>query len=155
MLPKVKIGPVSPAASVQALAGPVRKLPNAALTDAEHAGQRELRVVERLRRADVGVGGDEVLLGLQDVGPPLEQRRRQVRRESRRDQLVDRLAARDRRRDCGPSRTAIRFSCAAICCSSAGIAASACWYCDWTCATSTCDTTPPLKRSSKIRCVSA
>ena len=35
------------------------------------------------------------------------------------------------------------------------VAASACWYCDSTCLSSTSDTTPPLKRRSKMRAVSA
>ena len=63
---------------------------------AQQAGERDRRVVERARRADVRVRGNEVLLGLQDVGPPLEERRGQVRGDRRRGELVDRLAARDR-----------------------------------------------------------
>ena len=53
-----------------------------------------------------------------------------------------------------PSRIEIRFSSAAICCSMAGIAAAACWYCDRICETSVCDTMPALKRRSKMRAVS-
>ena len=48
----------------------------------------------------------------------------------------------------------MRFSTTAICCSRAGIAASACMCCDLTCETSDIDTIPGWNRRSKIRAVS-
>ncbi len=49
----------------------------------------------------------------------------------------------------------MRFSSTAICCSRAGIAASASICCDLICETSDIDTIPDRKRRSKIRAVSA
>ena len=133
----------------------MRKLVNAALTEPSEPVRRELRVVQRARRADVGVGGDEVLLGLQDVGPALEQRRGQVGREYPAATSSSMLLPRGIGYGLRPCSTAIRFSCAAMRCSSEGMAASACWYCDWTCSSSSFETTPPLCRSSKMRSVFA
>src|SRR5581483_4047694 len=51
----------------------------------------------RTRDANLRVGGDELLFGLLDVGPPRDQRRRQPCRQFRRVRLLDeRQAARDR-----------------------------------------------------------
>ena len=65
---------------------------------AERAGEREGRVVERARRADVGVGGNEVLLGLHDIRAALQQRGGEVGGDQGRNELVDGFPARDRRR---------------------------------------------------------
>ena len=96
MPPKVKIGP--------ARLAPIR--PDRGRAAEQRAGgrgrggqrclQRQVRVVQRARRADVGIGRHQVLLGAQDVGPAQQQRGRQVAGDLRRDQLVDGLAARDR-----------------------------------------------------------
>ena len=63
---------------------------------ADGAGDRDVRVVQRPRGADVGVAGDEVLLGLQHVGTAQQQGRGQVAGDQRCHQLVDGLAARNR-----------------------------------------------------------
>ena len=61
------------------------------------SGQRDRGEVGRPGDADLGIGGDDVLFGRLDVGPPLEQRRRQSRRHFRRVRLGGQLAAaRDR-----------------------------------------------------------
>ena len=65
---------------------------------AERTGDRDVRIIESPRGADIGVRRNEVLLGLQDVRPALQQRRGQVGRYLGRDQLVEGLAARDRSR---------------------------------------------------------
>ena len=51
------------------------------------------REIQGPRGTDIRVGGHQVLLGLQDVGAALQQRRRQVGGYLWRDQLVDGLAA--------------------------------------------------------------
>ena len=95
MLPAVKMGPVSPASERPGLRGTGEEVAERRAGRAERGRQVELRVVERLRGADVGIGGDEVLLGLQDVRPSFEQRRRQPGGNRGARELVDRLAARD------------------------------------------------------------
>ena len=70
---------------------------------AEIGGQRDAREERRARRADVGVGGEQLPLGGADVGAPLEQVGRQARRHVGRDLL---LAERQRRRQIGRQRLA-------------------------------------------------
>ena len=95
--PKVKIGPASPAATDPRRRRPGEEVAERGAHRAEQAGERQGREVERLRRADVRVRRDQVLLGLQDVGAALEQRRGQVGRESPGATSSSmRLAARDR-----------------------------------------------------------
>ena len=53
--------------------GPGEQIRQVGARAAERAGQRDRREVERLGRADLRVGGDQRLLGLQQVRPPLEQ----------------------------------------------------------------------------------
>ena len=50
---------------------------------AEIGGQRDAREERRPRGTDVGVGGEQLLLGGADVGPALEQLRRQAGRQRR------------------------------------------------------------------------
>jgi hypothetical protein len=65
------------------------------------AGQRDARKERRARGADVGVGGDQLLLGLAHVGPARQQLRRQAHR-----QVGQALAPRARRRQVGRQRLA-------------------------------------------------
>ena len=51
---------------------------------AEDARERDRGEEEGLRRADVGIRGHEQLLGREDVGAPLEERRREADRDLRR-----------------------------------------------------------------------
>ena len=146
MLPAVKIGIVTAPAYDQTRAGPVKRFENLSARGAEQARQRDRREIERARRADQRVGGDQVLLGLPQVGPAREQFGRQPGRHRR--------ATRDRRvrgragSACGlrPSSTDSASSCCAICSSSCGIVASEASYSDWLCASSICETSPYLKR---------
>src|SRR5690606_3095608 len=60
------------------------------------AGERDLREVVGAGDADAGVGRDERLLGLADIGTVLDQRSRQAGRNLRRQaEIVHRFAARD------------------------------------------------------------
>ena len=60
------------------------------------AGQRERRKIERARRAHQGIGRDQLLLGLQDVGTPGKQFRRQAARYRRHGQGLQLAPALDR-----------------------------------------------------------
>ncbi len=55
--------------------------------DAEEAGQADLGKERRLGHPDARLGGDEAILGLADVRPPLEKRRWQAGRHGRREGL--------------------------------------------------------------------
>ena len=70
---------------------------------AEVGGQRDARKERRARRADVGVGGEQLLLGGAHVGPADEQVRRQAGGQVGRDLLP---VERQRRRQVGRQRLA-------------------------------------------------
>src|SRR5271157_2179185 len=60
------------------------------------SGQKDVREVLCLCHADLRVGGNEVLLGLTDVRPPLKQLRRKARRYSGEREKVERPSTRNR-----------------------------------------------------------
>ena len=105
-----------------------------------------------LRGADLRVGGDELLLGLADVGPPLEERRRKTGRDRRRPlQRLERTAARARRRARCPSSRLSAFSACAISRSMLAICPVAVNSSCSACRTSSPLATPPARRASVSR----
>src|SRR2546422_6738360 len=61
--------------------------------DTSRADERDLREVLSLRDADPGRRRRELVLGLADIGPALEQRRRQPGRHDRARELLKKWAA--------------------------------------------------------------
>jgi hypothetical protein len=77
-LPALKIGCKQVADDVPGLARAVEQGVEVGAREAVRAGQGDTREEQGLGLADVGRGGGEPLLGLQDVGPPVEKRRGQA-----------------------------------------------------------------------------
>jgi hypothetical protein len=77
--PASKIGCSSCAAPVKAQLPLLNRPDSSLLAVPKLAGQRDPREERRARRADVGVGGDQLLLGGTDVGATDQELRRQAR----------------------------------------------------------------------------
>ena len=99
----------------QDLLGPVEERVEVGAGGAEGAGEGDAREEHRLRLADVRGGGGERLLGLADVGTPVEQLRRQP--GGHRGRAASARSRRGRAGSapgCGPSSTESSFSFAEI-----------------------------------------
>ena len=102
---------------------------------AERAGQRDRREVLRLRRADLRVGGDQLLLGLQQVRAALEQLRGHAGGHARQRERVDAACRAGSARDCGRAGSRARSRSARSAVWMAGICAAAVSYCERACST--------------------
>ena len=71
------MGCVTCGTRLQALCGPLNRLDELGALSPEDSAQTQLRKVGGPRHADLGVGGDQILLRRADIGTPFQQRRRQ------------------------------------------------------------------------------